>query len=64
MNSNNMSNSKYNKRARSSSPDDYREQSSDILMFEKENEPERNIDLEIEQINTVRYFFFCGQIFH
>ena len=60
----NISNNKYNKKARISSSDNYKEQhteyvnlildnSSDVLISEKENEPERNIDLEIEQINML-----------
>ena len=72
--SNNMSN-KSNKRARSSSPNDYREQhteyaeyninftlnsSLDVLMCEKENKSERNTYLETEQTNAVRYFLWQG----
>ena len=64
-----MSN-KSNKRTRSSSPNDYKEQhteydinftlnsSLDVLMCEKENEPERNTYLETEQTNAVRYFLW------
>ena len=63
---------KFNKRARSSSSNDYSEQyteyninftlnsSLDILMCEKENEPERNTYLETEQTNAVRYFLWQG----
>ena len=70
-----MSNS--NKRMRSSSPDNYKEEyisgpssddSSNILIYKKENELEKDIDLEIERINKVNtlvkiflifYFFIC-----
>ncbi|GBB84339.1 hypothetical protein RclHR1_10960008 [Rhizophagus clarus] len=59
MNSDNMSNTKHNKRIRSSSPDNYKEESinliSDsslnILTYKKKNVSEINIDLEAEQIN-------------
>ena len=67
--------SKYNKRARSSSPDNYKEQyteclnlilndSSDILMCNKENELKNNTDLEIKQINAVRYFFIAKFLYY
>ncbi|GBC09501.1 hypothetical protein RclHR1_08910005 [Rhizophagus clarus] len=59
----NMSNNKCNKRARSSSPDDYKEQHAEYInliledslntsIFEKKNEQEKNKDFEIEQINV------------
>jgi len=58
MNSNNMSN---NKRVRSSSPDSCREEyinsisddSSEDSTYEKENELEENIDIEVEQTSEV-----------
>ncbi len=51
MNSNNMFNiNEYNKRVRSSSPDDYddyrEEYINNFSNLEKENEPKRNTDLE------------------
>ncbi|GBB91196.1 hypothetical protein RclHR1_18380002 [Rhizophagus clarus] len=59
MNSNKMSNNKYSKRMRLSSPDNDKEEyinlisdgPLNILTYEKKNESEKNIDLEIEQIN-------------